>query len=261
MMSSMPMLWPAVGLACFAGVVRGYCGFGFAMLLALGLMLFLPPVEAVPLALLLDLVTSIGLWRRAGRLADWPRLRRLLCGMVVATVVGVSLMATLPATPMRIAVALLALAGAMALLLRRDPRSVSDEVEPDPTGRDAKGGGWPSVMAGGVSGLCMTLASSGGPPLMLYLLHRRLGPTTLRATAIVFFAASSMASLVGLGLVGELGRETLLRGAWLLVPALIGNALGQWAFERSKPRSMKVTVAPLLIALSVWVLAREAGYG
>ncbi|MEC8916713.1 MAG: sulfite exporter TauE/SafE family protein [Pseudomonadota bacterium] len=261
MISSMPMLWPAVGLACFAGIVRGYCGFGFAMLLALGLMLFLPPIEAVPLALLLDLATSIGLWRRAGRLADWPRLRRLLSGMVVATVVGVSVMATLPATPMRIAVALLALAGAVALLLRRDAHPEIGEGDPKSARREATGGGWPSVAAGGVSGLCMTLASSGGPPLMLYLLHQRLRPTTLRATAIMFFAASSTASLIGLGMAGELGRETLLRGAWLLAPALIGNALGQWTFERSKPRSMKVTVAPLLIALSVWVLAREAGYG
>ncbi|WP_210403180.1 sulfite exporter TauE/SafE family protein [Salinicola sp. MH3R3-1] len=258
MMSSVPQLWPAIGLACFAGLVRGYCGFGFAMLLALGLTLFLPPIEAVPLALLLDLVTSAGLWRRAVRLADWRRLQRLLCGMVVATGVGVSLIATLPAAPMRIAVALLALAGASALLLRREPRPDMGEIESGPTGREAKGGGWPSVMAGGVSGLCMTLASSGGPPLMLYLLHQRLPPVGLRATAILFFAASSSASLVGLGLAGELSRETLARAAWLLIPALIGNLLGQWVFERSKPRSMKVTVAPLLIALSVWVLVREA---
>jgi uncharacterized membrane protein YfcA len=60
---------------------------------------------------------------------------------------------------------------------------------------------------------------------------------------------------------GELSQQTWLRAAWLLIPALIGNLLGQWAFERSKPRSMKLTVAPLLIALSVWVLIREALHG
>lgn len=257
-MSSMPLMWPAVGLALFAGLVRGYCGFGFAMLLALGLMLSMPPIEAVPLALLLDLVTSVGLWRRAGKLADWPRLRRLLCGMVGATVVGVSVMTALPAAPMRIAVALLALAGALALLLRRDANGPvpSPAVE---TGERI--GRWPSVVAGGVSGLCMTLASSGGPPLMLYLLHQRLNPVVLRATAILFFAASSTASLIGLGMAGELSRETLIRAAWLLIPALLGNVMGQWVFERSPPRSMKLTVAPLLIALSVWVLAREIGHG
>lgn len=250
MMSPMPLLWPAMGLACFAGAVRGYCGFGFAMLLALGLMLFLPPLEAVSLALLLDLVASVALWRRACRLADWTRLRCLLAGMVGATVVGVWLISIIPPSPMRIAIALLALAGALSLLLRRESEVVGT--------RDMGTGS--TVLAGAVSGLCQTLASSGGPPLMLYLLHQRLMPNTLRATAILFFAVSSSAALIGLAAAGELHEQTLSRGAWLLVPALIGNALGQWAFERSKPRSLRHTVAPLLIVLSVWVLVREAAW-
>ena len=41
-------------IAFAAGLVRGYSGFGFAMLMALGLMLRLPPAEAVPVALILD---------------------------------------------------------------------------------------------------------------------------------------------------------------------------------------------------------------
>lgn len=257
MMSSMPLLGAAMALACFAGVVRGYCGFGFAMLLALGLTLLLPPIEAVPLALLLDLLTSVGLWRRASRLAEWGLLRQLLCGMLVATAVGVSLMAMLPAAPMRVAIAVLALLGALALLVRPEPLAGEEPVAAVSRGQQT----WSGVAAGALSGLCMTLASSGGPPLMLYLLHRRLPPLELRAIAILFFAASSSASLIGLEMAGALGRETWGRAAWLLVPALIGNLLGQWYFERSPPRSMKLTVAPLLMALSLWVLAREAWQG
>lgn len=251
-MISMPLLVAAMSLALLAGVVRGYCGFGFAMLLALGLMLFLPPIEAVPLALLLDLITSLGLWRHALRCADWPRLRRLLLGMSVATLMGIWLITTTPATPMRVVVALLGLAGALSLLMRREAGVATDEA---PIGR------WSSVIAGGVSGLCMTLASAGGPPLMLYLLQQRLRPISLRATAIVFFAASSGASLMGLGLTGAVDSDTLLRGAWLLLPALAGNALGQWIFVRSPPHSMRHTVAPLLIVLSIWVLARDVMHG
>ncbi|WP_223119713.1 sulfite exporter TauE/SafE family protein [Salinicola corii] len=257
MMSSMPLLGSAMALACFAGLVRGYCGFGFAMLLALGLTLLLPPIEAVPLALLLDLLTSVGLWRRASRLAEWRLLRRLLCGMLVATAVGVSLMAMLPAAPMRVAIAVLALLGALALLVRRESSANDDPVVTVSRGQ----GTWPSVAAGAFSGLCMTLDSSGGPPLMLYLLHRRIPPLKLRAIAILFFAASSSASLIGLEMAGELGRETWVRAAWLLIPALVGNLLGQWFFERSPPRSMKLAVAPLLMVLSLWVLAHEAWQG
>ncbi len=58
------MLWL---LAFTAGLVRGFSGFGFSMILALGLMATVPPSVAVPVALLLDLVCSAGLWIGACR--------------------------------------------------------------------------------------------------------------------------------------------------------------------------------------------------
>ncbi|WP_110686101.1 sulfite exporter TauE/SafE family protein [Salinicola aestuarinus] len=238
----------AVALTLLAGIIRGYCGFGFAMIVALGLVGFLPPTEAVPLALLLDLLASATLWRRAARFAAWPRLRHLLAGMVVATLAGVGLVSSLPTTALVVGIALLSLGGALSIMLRRE-----GSTTPAPLSMSR----WSDATAGAASGLCMTLASAGGPPLMLYLLHRRLAPAVLRATAILFFAASSTASLIGLAGVGVVGADTLLRAAVLIVPALAGNALGQWLFERSRPRSLKITVAPLLVALSLWVLVRE----
>lgn len=238
----------AAGLVLLAGTIRGYCGFGFAMIVALGLVGFMPPTEAVPLALLLDLLASAGLWRRAGHWVSWPGLWHLLTGMVVATVFGVGVVSLLPTTALSIAIALLSLGGAIAVMVRREGKV--GPAMPSPSR-------WLDRLAGGASGLCMTLASAGGPPLMLYLLHRRLAPAQLRATAILFFAASSSASLIGLAGIGVVGADTLLRAGAFIVPALAGNALGQWLFERSRPRSLKVTVAPLLVVLSLWVLVRE----
>ncbi|WP_110667231.1 sulfite exporter TauE/SafE family protein [Salinicola halophilus] len=238
----------AVALTLLAGTIRGYCGFGFAMIVALGLVGWLSPTEAVPLALLLDLLASAGLWRRAALAVAWPRLRYLLAGMLVATLMGVGLVSSLPTAALSIVIALLSLGGAVAILLRDEERA-----SPTPP-RSAR---WSDTAAGAGAGLCMTLASAGGPPLMLYLLHRRLAPATLRATAILFFAASSAVSLIGLAGIGVVGADTLGRAAALIVPALAGNALGQWLFERSRPRSLKITVAPLLVALSLWVLVRE----
>lgn len=237
-----------VSLVLLAGVIRGYCGFGFAMIVALGLVGFMPPTEAVPLALLLDLLASAGLWRRAGRWVSWSRLWHLLTGMILATVAGVGLVSLLPTTVLSIAIALLSLGGAIAVMMRR---------EGEMRFATPSSSRWLDMLAGAASGLCMTLASAGGPPLMLYLLHRRLAPTQVRATAILFFAASSSASLIGLAGIGVVGVDTLLRAGALIVPALAGNTLGQWLFERSRPRSLKVTVAPLLVVLSLWVLVRE----
>lgn len=238
----------AAGLVLLAGMIRGYCGFGFAMIVALGLVGFVPPTEAVPLALLLDLLTSVGLWRRAGRWVSWLRLWHLLTGMIMATAVGVGIVSLLPTTALSMAIALLSLGGAVAVMVRCEGEA--PPTTPSPSR-------WLDRLAGAASGFCMTLASAGGPPLMLYLLHQRLAPAQLRATAILFFAASSSASLMGLAGIGVVGVDTLLRAGALIVPAFAGNALGQWLFERSRPRSLKVTVAPLLVVLSLWVLVRE----
>lgn len=54
-------------LAAFAGLVRGYSGFGFAMILALGLLSVRSPADVIPVVLLLDLLCSAGLWPRALR--------------------------------------------------------------------------------------------------------------------------------------------------------------------------------------------------
>ncbi|REC94756.1 sulfite exporter TauE/SafE family protein [Kushneria indalinina] len=248
MIATPSILTAAVGLALLAGGVRGYCGFGFAMLLSLGLMLFLPPVVAVPVALLLDLVTSIGLWRRALRHAHWHYLRYLLPGMLLMTGPGVLLLSWVPVAPMRVLVALLALAGALALMLQRQALDVRGRASPR---------AWMTLGAGMVSGLCMTLASSGGPPLMLYLLYCRLSADRLRATAIVFFAVSSTLSLLGLWGAGSLSYPVLGWGAWLILPALAGNLLGQWLFERAPPASLKNSVAPLLGGLALLVLLHE----
>lgn len=238
----------AAGLTLLAGAIRGYCGFGFAMIVALGLVGELPPTEAVPLALLLDLLASTGLWRRAACQVAWPRLWCLLVGMLVATVAGVGLVSSLPTTALSVAVALLSLSGAVAIMLR-------SEVAARPAAPCFSRA--TDMVAGAASGFCMTIASAGGPPLMLYLLHRRLSPAALRATAILFFAASSTASLIGMAGVGIVGVDTLWRAGVLIVPSLAGNALGQWLFERSRPVSLKVTVVPLLVVLSLWVLVRE----
>lgn len=240
-------LLPALLIVSFAGAVRGYCGFGFAMIVALGLMLFVAPAQAIVLALLLDLLCSLGLLRRALHHLDAKLLRRLIAGMLLATPVGVGLVAYLPANAIGIGVAAISLLGGVALLRgRRD--------QGGPPLRPPRY----AVPAGIASGLAMTIASAGGPPLMLYLLNTTLSPLAMRATAIVFFMASSSCALAGYALAGALDGDILGWGALLLAPALAGGMAGQWLVHRRPPVSLRWSVAPLLIALSLWVLWRQA---
>lgn len=223
-------------LAFTAGLVRGYSGFGFAMLLALGLMTRLPPAEAVPVALLLDVACSISLW--PGALRDFHRgvLWRLLLGMLLAVPLGAWLLAWMPARVMAPLVAACCLAGGLLVLWK------PGQSKPVCPGM--------ALPAGLASGLATTMASAGGPPLILYLLRSGLDARQLRGTAVLFFVVSSACALFGLGAAGVLGGDQLLLALQLAWPALIGNLLGQWLHPRWQPLSLQVLVGGLLVLLS-----------
>lgn len=232
-------------LAFFAGLIRGYSGFGFAMLLALGLMTEFPPVQAIPAALILDLVSSLPLWVSTWRMCDRSVCLRLIAGMLMAMPLGVAMLAYTPGAWLTPIVGAVCLLGGLSVVM----------AGPAPRGAVAPGQ-WAGT-AGMISGLAMTLASAGGPPLMLYLLRTGLDAMVVRAVAVLFFAAASMASLIGYWWVDALGLTHLKLSASLLLPALLGGIVGQCVQRRTNPMLARPLVGGVLILMSCAVIAKS----
>lgn len=229
-------------LAFAAGLLRGYSGFGFAMVLALGLLTVSPPAMAIPVVLLLDLLCSASLWSGAVKQFHRGVGVRLVLGMVLAVPVGALALARLPEQWMAPVVALLCLVGGVLVLWR------------NPVAASAVKTGW-AAPAGFVSGLVTAMASAGGPPVVVYLLRAGLSAASVRATAIVFFAASDVLALGSLWWLNVLGHEHLSLASSLLVPALVGNVAGQMLFRR-KPMELHGVIGTVLVLLSAATLAR-----
>jgi hypothetical protein len=67
--------------AVLAGAfIKGYTGFGASMVWVTSLALVLPPLQVVPMVLLFEVVTSIGLLRHVWREVEWRSLWPLLAG-------------------------------------------------------------------------------------------------------------------------------------------------------------------------------------
>ena len=58
-----------------AGVIRGYSGFGFAMVAVTSISLVISPARVVPLVLILEVMASISLVPQVWRDIDWYSLR------------------------------------------------------------------------------------------------------------------------------------------------------------------------------------------
>ncbi|RUR39118.1 sulfite exporter TauE/SafE family protein [Vreelandella populi] len=239
-------LIPSLTLTFLAGAVRGYAGFGFSITLALGLLWVLPPLQVIAVVLLLDLLGALGLLKYAWQFADRQILARLPPPMLAFSLTGPLALASLPAGAAKLLIATLCLLGALASFCRPGTIALSRR-------RDLA----MALPAGAVSGLAMSIASAGGPPLMLYLMHTTLDAARARATAILFFIAASATAVMGYALNGAVSLPTLTVSAALLPAALLGASVGQRCFQRYPPVSYRKTVSPLLVVMALWVLASE----
>jgi len=111
----------------------------------------------------------------------------------------------------------ISIAFALDRLLRRAGHAVS---------ATSHAGRWFGLLCGAGAGFTSTLAHAGGPPVMAYLLSRRLPKQTYVATSVFFFAAINLAKLpfyIGLDL---FSRDTLVMSATLLPLVPLGVWLG-----------------------------------
>jgi uncharacterized membrane protein YfcA len=232
-------------LAFVAGVVRGYSGFGFAMILTLGLLPTLAPKLVIPVVLLLDLIGSISLWPRALKTFHREIGVRLIIGMWLALPLGVLALARLPEQWTAPVAAGLCLLGGVLSLIKT--------AAPSPAKTPAT---YWAMPAGVASGLATAMASAGGPPLIVYLLRSGLPALQVRGTAIGFFAISSASSLALLAALNVLSPAHLELVATLLMPSLAGGVLGQWLFRR-KPMPLQRVIGGLLVLMAAATLANR----
>lgn len=231
---TLTIIWIAVFIA---GIIRGYSGFGFAMVAVTSMSLVLAPAQAVPVVLILEVLASIRLIPQVWRKIDWYSLRWLLIGSFFAIPVGVYFLATIPAEPMRLFISALVLIAAILLLSgwawRRMP-------------------GRPLILTTGVTcGLLNGAAAIGGPPVILFYLSSPAGVAVSRASIIAYFLGIDVISLVMTTIQGLVTMETLRLTAMALLPLLLGINLGSRMFKNVNEKAFRKHVLVLLIILAV----------
>jgi len=146
-----------------AGIIRGYSGFGFAMIATTGMTLVLPPVEVIPVVLVLEILASASLLPGVWKQIDWRSLSWLSGGVLIGTPPGVFLLAHVPASAMRSGIAL-AIMFLVVLLWR------GYHLKKMP--------GRPGTVATGLfSGILKDAAAIGGPPVILFYFSSPAGAT------------------------------------------------------------------------------------
>ena len=240
----MEQMWLAIPIVIFAGVVRGFSGFGFAAIAVVGLNFFLEPQQSVAVVLSLDIICSVNLWRAAFKQAELTTLKRLIFGSVLGIPLGYCFLLLIPAEILKLMICLSILG--LSLLL-------FSEFKPFNADKTST-----KIGFGLASGAGTASASVGGPMILYYMLSSNLSTSSQRATMILFFLASELLALIGLitgGVVDSSLPKTILI---LVIPTLIAVHFGQHLFNRRPPQSLKSFALPVMIAVALLGIINSA---
>ena len=229
----------------FAATAALVAAFGKAILLVPLLGLMVLPVEAVIVSNLLGLLIGLSGLRTTWAEAD--RHSALTIGglAMVATPVGLILLhATDPAWA-RVLIALVAVMAFVLVLLPPRPdghRAYSAEI----------------AATGLAAGMLTGFAGMPGPPVVPFYLRQAIPVARARASMLLVFLATSLASSVAGLALGMAGPRHAALALVLFGPVWIGNRLGSFAFGRVSDRAWRWLVAVLLAASGIAALVRLA---
>ena len=233
------------GLVCLAAAfIQGVTGFGHA-LVAIGFLSFLlGPKEAVLVLSLVAPVIAIAVWLKVRHDVDWREVTLLslpLC--LVGLPLGILLFTAIDATLLTRVVGVILVASAGYFLTPWAPSP--ERVHP------AFG-----VAAGTAAGFLGGLASTGGPPLVLYLYARRMDKARRMAVLQAVFVISSLAKVLQLLPTGMLTARTWGRAGALAVPIVVGVLLGHMVFRRIPAEPLRRGALALLLVVGAVMIVK-----
>lgn len=227
--------WMLATLAV-AGVIRGFTGFGTALIFVPVAGQFLPPADVILLITLTGVGSTAALLPRAWQEADKPEVGLMaLCAMLTVPI-GVQAMQALPDTTIRWAVT--AIAGGTLLALITGWRY---------HGRVSRPGlgliGLAAGLAGGMTGLT-------GPVVILFYLAGLKAARVVRANTILYLALLDAVIFANLLIAGVSNPKMIVVALVLMGPYVLTTLIGQRLFDPKYDRAYR-GAAYAVIALAV----------
>ena len=232
---AMEGVWVLVLTAALAGTVRGFSGFGTAMVFLPVAGQILSPFAALTTLMIMDLVGPLPNIPNAYRTAHKGDVLRLSLGALFAVPLGVLVLGLIAPEVFRYGVSLISIT--LLALLIGGFRYQGPLRKRMVFGTGAIGG----FLAGSV-GLP-------GPPVIMLYMASPHPAAVIRANIMLYLLLNDLMMIAVLHLNGYLVASAVGMGAVLVIPYLLGNLLGGWLFRPGYERVYR-RVAYIIIAAS-----------
>ena len=232
----------AAAVVTAAGLVRGFSGFGGALILAPGLTLVGTPREAVTMTVLLNTTTLFQLVWPALRQARWRDVGPMAGAAALTIPFGAMILVLVDAITLRRAIGAVVLG--FSLVLLAGWRYRGGRTQPA------------NLLVGAIGGLLSGGAGFGGPPLILYFLAGDRPMVENRAGFIVFFALTQFV-VIPTFLWDGLITWTLVWRALLVMPIyLLATDIGARLFRHADERLARHVALGFLVVVGVATVLR-----
>lgn len=203
------------------GISKGGFAGGLSFLAVAMMSLVIPPVQAAGITLpILCVMDAFGFWSWR-QYWDKALIRKLLPGAMLGVLLGAILFRYMNDALVQGLIGLLALLFALNYWFKnrvRAPWHLPDH---------ASAGLWSTL-----SGFTSFVSHAGGPPMMIYLLPRKLDKSVLVATLTLLFTVINYAKLLPYAWLGQLNTINLTTALVLAPLAPLGVKLGIWLHDR-----------------------------
>lgn len=228
-------LWYLAFGSFLAGIVRGFAGFGTALVYMPIAASVLGPFEALTTLLIKDLTAPLIHVPRALRDGQPADVLRLALGALVAVPLGVWVLSLVAPEVFRWGISLLGLALLLLLAMGIRYRGVL-----------TKGLVYFTGALGGFLAGCVGLP---GPPVIFLYMASTLPASAVRANLTLYLILSDIILLAVLAWNGFLASSAVVVGCLIILPYLLGNGLGAAMF-RPEAEAVYRRVAYGIIAAS-----------
>ena len=233
-------------LICFfAGLIRGFSGFGlsaFVMSLALTI---IPPIELIPVCWWMEFVASVFMIRNGWKDSDKKISIILWLGAVFGLPIGIALTTILDFQTSKIVALVLISMLALILLRNFKIQFLSTSVG--------------TISSGVFAGVATGLASIGGMIVAIYVLASQNSARRVRASIVLYIFLNSVTTFIFLILFDVMDHKAFVRGVLLAVPSSIGVVLGSILFMQKLEKYYRPFSLGLLISFSLVGLIRLTG--
>ena len=203
-----------VGLVSISALVNGMVGFGFALLAVNALALVLDAKDGViVMSLVAPLMSGLQLWHHRRRLGVGRRLRPLIAGALLGSLIGVQLLVLLPAEAVTLALGAFTIWYVLTSLRERPPMAAARQR-------------WLAPIVGVGGGVANGALGASGPVFGTYLTAIGLrGAEFAVAISIVFFVMG----VVRVGLLAafdQYSTTTVSVALLIALPAILSQRVG-----------------------------------